>query len=84
VALAVKVAQAGHSIYFTTMADLVTKLKEDESSGRNIKARSHSKAALVVVDEVGYTPIDRRGPAGPTAPPQRHREHQRPELPAPG
>lgn len=60
VALAVKVAQAGHSIYFTTMADLVTKLKEDESSGRNIKARSHSKAALVVVDEVGYTPIDRR------------------------
>jgi DNA replication protein DnaC len=42
------------------MADLVTKLKEDESSGRNVKARSHSKAALVVVDEVGYTPIDRR------------------------
>ncbi|HWR98710.1 MAG TPA: IS21-like element helper ATPase IstB [Candidatus Methanoperedens sp.] len=60
VSLAVKAAQAGHSIYFTTMADLVTKLKEDESSGRNIKARSHSKAALVVVDEVGYTPIDRR------------------------
>jgi len=60
VALAVKAAQAGHSIYFTTMADLVTKLKEDESSGRNVKARSHSKAALVVVDEVGYTPIDRR------------------------
>jgi len=60
VALAVKAAQAGHSIYFTTMADLVAKLKEDENSGRNIKARSHSKAALVVVDEVGYTPIDRR------------------------
>ena len=60
VALAVKAAQAGHSIYFTTMADLVGKLKEDENSGRNIKARSHSKAALVVVDEVGYTPIDRR------------------------
>ncbi len=60
VALAVKAAQAGHSIYFTTMADLVTKLKEDENSGRNIKARSHSKASLVVVDEVGYTPIDRR------------------------
>src|SRR4030065_295019 len=38
----------------------VKTIKEDESSGRNIKARSHSKAALVVVDEVGYTPIDRR------------------------
>lgn len=42
------------------MADLVAKLKQDENSGRNVKARSHSKAALVVVDEVGYTPIDRR------------------------
>lgn len=60
VALAVKAAQAGHSIYFTTMADLETKLKENESSGRNIKARSHSKASLVVVDEIGYTPNDRR------------------------
>jgi DNA replication protein DnaC len=60
VALAIKAAQTGHSIYFTTMADLVTKLKTDEETNRNSKARSYSKAALVVVDEVGYTPIDRR------------------------
>lgn len=60
VALGIKAAQAGHSIYFTTMADLVAKLKEDDASGRNVKARSYSKASLVIVDEVGYTPIDRR------------------------
>ncbi|MCL4469375.1 MAG: IS21-like element helper ATPase IstB [Deltaproteobacteria bacterium] len=60
VALAVKAAHAGHSVYFTTMAELIAKLKEDEAQGRNVKARSYSKAALVVVDEVGYTPIDRK------------------------
>jgi len=60
VSLAIKAAQTGHSIYFTTMADLVAKLKADEDAKRNTRARSYSKAALVVVDEVGYTPIDRR------------------------
>ena len=60
VALAVKAAHAGTSIYFTTMADLVAKLKTDESSGRNTNARSYHKASLVVVDEVGYTPVDRK------------------------
>lgn len=60
VALAVRTAHAGHSIYFTTMADLVAKLKADDSSGHNTNTRSYHKAALVVVDEVGYTPIDRR------------------------
>jgi len=60
VALGVKAAHAGYSIYFTTMAELVAKLKEDDASGRNVRARSYSKASLVIVDEVGYTPIDRR------------------------
>ncbi len=60
VALAVKAAHAGTSIYFTTMADLVAKLRTDESSARNTNARSYHKAGLVVVDEVGYTPIDRK------------------------
>jgi len=60
VALGVKAAHAGYSIYFTTMAELIAKLKEDDASGRNVKARSYSKASLVIVDEVGYTPIDRR------------------------
>lgn len=59
VALAVKAIQAGKSAYFTTMADLIVKLKQDDQSGRRVRGRSYYKSGLVIVDEVGYTPIDR-------------------------
>jgi len=59
VALLVKAAQAGHSVCFTTMEDLITRLKEDRQDAAKAKFRRYYKAALVVVDEVGYTPIDR-------------------------
>jgi len=59
VALAVKACQAGLSIYFTTMGDLVGKLKKDHESNRSHRGRSYYKSGLVVVDEVGYTPITR-------------------------
>jgi len=58
VALAVKACQSGLSIYFTTMEDLIKKLKKDSESGRSGRGRSYYKSALVIVDEVGYTPID--------------------------
>jgi len=60
VALAVKACQSGMSIYFTTMEDLIKKLKKDQETGRSSRGRSYYKSALVVVDEVGYTPIDRQ------------------------
>jgi len=59
VALAVKACQMGLSIYFTTMEDLVLKLRKDHEAGKNPKIRSYYKSALVIVDEVGYTPISR-------------------------
>ena len=59
VALAVKCAQAGQTIFYTTMADLIEKLKADHIAGRSGKTRCHLRASLVVVDEVGYTPIGR-------------------------
>jgi DNA replication protein DnaC len=59
VSLALKACQAGLSIYFTTMEDLIVKLKKDHEAGRPGKARSYYKSSLVIVDEVGYTPIDR-------------------------
>jgi REP element-mobilizing transposase RayT len=49
----------GLSIYFTTMPDLITKLKKDHEAGRPGKGRSYYKSSLVIVDEVGYTPINR-------------------------
>jgi len=59
VSLALKACQAGLSIYFTTMDDLIIKLKKDQEAGRTGKQRSYYKSSLVIVDEVGYTPIDR-------------------------
>jgi DNA replication protein DnaC len=59
VALAVKACYAGQTIFFTTMADLIEKLKVDHSAGKTGRGRSHYKSSLVVVDEVGYTPIGR-------------------------
>jgi len=58
VALAVKAAQAGQTILFTTMAELIAKLRLDRATGRMGRGRRHYTASLVVVDEVGYTPID--------------------------
>jgi len=59
VSIALKACQAGVSIYFTNMEDLIKKLKKDWDAGRPGRGRSYHKSALVIVDEVGYTPIDR-------------------------
>lgn len=59
VALALKACQAGMSIYFTNMEDLIIKLRKDHEDGKPGKGRGYYKSALVVVDEVGYTPISR-------------------------
>jgi DNA replication protein DnaC len=58
-ALAIKACYFGVSIYFTTMADLIDKLKKDADSSRKGKGRSYYKSGLVVVDEVGYMPVSR-------------------------
>ena len=59
VALAVKACRSGMTIFFTTMADLITKLKQDHDTGSKGRHRGHFKSALVIVDEVGYTPVSR-------------------------
>jgi DNA replication protein DnaC len=59
VSLALKACQSGMSIYFTNMQDLVIKLRRDHEAGKPGKGRGYYKSALVVVDEVGYTPITR-------------------------
>jgi DNA replication protein DnaC len=59
VALAIKACRAGISICFTTMADLIAKLKKDHDIGSKGRLRAYYKSALVIVDEVGYTPVSR-------------------------
>lgn len=58
IALAIKACYSGISIYFTTMAGLIEKLKRDAATP--LKVPGFARVALVVVDEVGYTPISRQ------------------------
>jgi DNA replication protein DnaC len=59
VALAVKACRSGMTIFFTTMADLIAKLRKDQDLGNKIRQKSYFRSVLVIVDEVGYTPVSR-------------------------
>jgi DNA replication protein DnaC len=53
ISLAIKACYHGFKVYFTTMDTLMKKLKETQS-----KRKAYLTSALVVVDEVGYLPVD--------------------------
>ncbi|ALV30699.1 IS21-like element helper ATPase IstB [Streptomyces sp. CdTB01] len=60
VALAVAACRAGYSIYFTSLDDMVRNLKAAESAGRlTSKLGSYLRPSVLVVDEVGYQPLER-------------------------
>ena len=60
VALAIGAAQAGFSIYFTTLDDMVRRLRTAETAGRfNRQLGVYLRPAVLVVDEVGYLKLDR-------------------------
>ena len=53
ISLAIKACHHGFKVYFTTMDTLIRKLKEGQS-----KQKAYLNSSLVVVDEVGYLPVD--------------------------
>jgi DNA replication protein DnaC len=55
IALAIKACSHGFKVYFTTMHTLIGKLKESQSKGK-----AYLNSSLVIVDEVGYLPVDSR------------------------
>ena len=55
IALATKACYHGFKVYFMTMDSLMRKLKEPQT-----KHKAYLTSSLVVVDEVGYLPIDSR------------------------
>ena len=59
IALAVKASQAGYTMHCTTMAELIRKLRADQGDAAHGRLRGYFRATLVVVDEVGYTPVTR-------------------------
>lgn len=61
-ALGMEAIKAGKSVYFTTLTDLITSLTKAEREGNLAnRVRYFNRAALLIVDEVGYLPIT---PAG--------------------
>jgi DNA replication protein DnaC len=60
VALAVAACRAGFSVYFTTLDDMVRRLKSADAIGRLTGAlRTYLRPNVLVVDEVGYQPLER-------------------------
>jgi len=53
ISLAIKACYHGFKVYFTTMDTLMRKLNEFQS-----KRKAYLTSSLVVVDEVGYLPVD--------------------------
>jgi DNA replication protein DnaC len=57
-ALAVEAVKAGRSVYFSTLADIITSLAKAEREGQlRERIRYLCRAALLIVDEIGYLPI---------------------------
>jgi DNA replication protein DnaC len=62
VSLAVAAALSGRRVYYGTLADLIHSLEEAQAAGRlarRLAVLSHP--SLLVVDEIGYLPVNRTG-----------------------
>ncbi|MFE7549308.1 IS21-like element helper ATPase IstB [Streptomyces gardneri] len=60
VGLAVAACRAGFTIYFTSLDDMVRRLKAADAIGQLPgKMRLYQRPDVLVVDEVGYLPLDR-------------------------
>ena len=60
--LAIAAAQHGRRVYYGTLSDLITSLEEAQAAGhlgQRLKTLTHP--ALLVVDEIGYLPVNRNG-----------------------
>lgn len=62
VSLGLKAIEAGYRVLFTTAATLIEKLTKAHAEGRlEEKLKLYTAPRLLVVDEIGYLPIDRVG-----------------------
>lgn len=61
-ALGHRACETGHSVLFTTAVDIVNSLAAAQAAQRLRKAlRRYTRPALLVVDELGYLPVDKLG-----------------------
>src|SRR4029434_2879588 len=62
VALGVETIKAGKSVYFATLAELVTSMQKAERDGSlRERVRFLARHRLLVVDEIGYLPVGSSG-----------------------
>jgi len=62
ISLAIAAAQRGRRVYYGTLIDLITSLEEAQAAGqlsRRLSVLTHP--SLLVVDEIGYLPINHTG-----------------------
>jgi len=61
-ALGMEAIKAGKTVYYTSLTDLITTLAKAEREGNlATRVRYFNRAALLIVDEVGYLPISSSG-----------------------
>jgi DNA replication protein DnaC len=61
-ALGMEAIKAGKSVYYTSLTDLIATLTKAEREGNlDTRVRYFNRAALLIVDEVGYLPISPSG-----------------------
>jgi DNA replication protein DnaC len=62
VSLGLKAIEAGYRVLFTTAANLIEKLTKAHAEGRlEEKLKLYTAPRLLLIDEIGYLPIDRVG-----------------------
>ena len=62
VALGMKAIEAGYRVLFTTAANLIASLTKATAEGRlDERLKFYTVPRLLVIDEIGYLPIDRQG-----------------------
>lgn len=62
ISLAIQAAQSGRRVYYGTLADLISSLEEAKTQGRlNHRLKTLTYPSLLVVDEIGYLPINPTG-----------------------
>lgn len=61
-ALGVEAVKAGHSVHFSTLADLIASLvRAEREQGLRERVRYLSRHSLIIVDEIGYLPVGTSG-----------------------
>lgn len=62
VALGVEAVRSGKSVFFATLAEIISSMQKAQREGRlRERIRFLSRTSLLIVDEIGYQPLDHDG-----------------------